>query len=74
MSDRTVRITLLVDDESPPDLAAEHGFAAWIETGGQRILFDSGQKTALANNARQLGIYLRRATTLALSHGHYDHT
>lgn len=74
MSDQTVRITLLVDNESPPDLTAEHGFAAWIETGGQRILFDSGQGTALASNARQLGIDLSRASTLVLSHGHYDHS
>lgn len=74
MSDQTVRITLLVDNEGPPELAAEHGFAAWIETAGQRILFDSGQGTALANNARQLGIDLSRASALVLSHGHYDHS
>ena len=74
MADETVRITLLVDNESPSELTAEHGFAAWIESGEQRILFDTGQGAALANNARQLGIDLSLATTLVLSHGHYDHT
>ena len=73
-SNKMVRITLLVDNQSPPDLAAEHGFSAWIETGDQRILFDSGQGTALDKNAHHLGIDLSRATALVLSHGHYDHT
>ena len=74
MNDQTLRITLLVDNESPPELAAEHGFAAWIETGQHCILFDSGQQTALAHNAQRLGIDLSRATALVLSHGHYDHS
>ena len=74
MRDETVRITLLVDNNSPSELAAEHGFAAWIETGEQRILFDTGQGTALDNNVRRLGIDLSQATALLLSHGHYDHT
>ena len=74
MADETLRITLLVDNESPSELTAEHGFSAWIESGEQRILFDTGQGAALANNARQLGIDLNLATALVLSHGHYDHT
>ena len=74
MNEQTLSITLLVDNESPPELAAEHGFAAWIETGGQCILFDSGQQTALAHNAQRLAIDLGRASALVLSHGHYDHS
>ena len=74
MTDKTLRITLLVDNESPSDLTAEHGFAAWIETGEQRILFDTGQGIALDQNAQRLGIDLSLATALVLSHGHYDHT
>ena len=74
MIEKTVRITLLVDNESPSDLIAEHGFSAWIETSEQRILFDTGQGAALEPNAIQLGIDLALANTLVLSHGHYDHT
>ena len=74
MNDQTLSITLLVDNESPPELAAEHGFAAWIETGEQCILFDSGQQTALAHNAQRLAIDLSQANALVLSHGHYDHS
>ena len=70
----TIEITLVVENETPPDLIAEHGFAAWIETGGECFLFDTGQGTALEHNARALGINLGQAATLILSHGHYDHT
>jgi 7,8-dihydropterin-6-yl-methyl-4-(beta-D-ribofuranosyl)aminobenzene 5'-phosphate synthase len=69
-----VRITLLVDNQPGPDLLAEHGLAVWIETDRRRILFDTGQGTALAANARALGVDLRKTDILVLSHGHYDHT
>ena len=29
----TINITLLVDNEAPAGLLADHGFAAWIDTG-----------------------------------------
>ena len=54
----TIEITLIV----------EHGFAAWIETGGDCFLFDTGQGCALEHNARALGINLGRAHALILSH------
>ncbi len=69
-----IEITLVVENETPSDLVAEHGFAAWIETGSECVLFDTGQGTALEHNARVLGIDLGKAATLILSHGHYDHT
>lgn len=72
--DNSINITLMVENEAPSDLIAEHGFAAWIETGGECFLFDTGQGTALEHNARVLGIDLGKAETLILSHGHYDHT
>ena len=69
-----VSFTLIVDNEAPPGLVAEHGFAAWIDTGDACVLFDTGQGAALEPNARMLGIDLGRANALVLSHGHYDHT
>lgn len=67
-------ITLLVDDRANQGLLAEHGFSAWIEVAGQRLLFDTGQGAALEGNAAALGIDLRTTDTLVVSHGHYDHT
>ena len=69
-----VKITLVVDNEAPPGLLAEHGFAAWIDTGEESLLFDTGQGTALIPNADALNIDLSQANALILSHGHYDHT
>ena len=69
-----IKITLVVDNEAPPELVAEHGFAAWIDTGNECFLFDTGQGAALIPNAAALGIALSRARALVLSHGHYVHT
>jgi 7,8-dihydropterin-6-yl-methyl-4-(beta-D-ribofuranosyl)aminobenzene 5'-phosphate synthase len=66
-------LTILVDNRAAPPLAAEHGFALWIEAAGRRILFDTGQGGALPANAMRLGIDVSRTDTLILSHGHYDH-
>ena len=69
-----ITITLIVDNEAPPMLVAEHGFAAWIDNGEECFLFDTGQGAALIPNAAALDIDLARARALILSHGHYDHT
>ncbi len=73
MSSAETVLTILVDNQARPPLAAEHGFALWIRTAGRRILFDTGQGAALPGNAERLGIDLATADALVLSHGHYDH-
>lgn len=69
-----MRITILVDNNAETGLACEHGFSAWVESDGHRMLFDTGQGGALPGNASRLGVDLRTADRLVLSHGHYDHT
>ena len=69
-----ITVTLVVDNEASGGLQAEHGFAAWIDTGKTTFLFDTGQGPALVHNARALQIDLDQAEFLILSHGHYDHT
>lgn len=72
---RNLSITILVDNKSNnAELYSEHGLSFWIEADDQRILFDTGQSDMLIRNAEVLGIDLRTAGTLVLSHGHYDHT
>lgn len=69
------RIIILVENTaSARGLLGEHGFAAWVEAGGRRILFDTGQGRALAPNADRLGCALAEVDAVVLSHGHYDHT
>ncbi|MFH1075630.1 MAG: MBL fold metallo-hydrolase [Pseudomonadota bacterium] len=67
-------ITILVDNQVGNGLIAEHGLSIWIETQGKRILFDTGQGGALAQNSQALGKDLGKTDILVLSHGHYDHT
>ncbi len=74
MAVENVRVTILVDNQAAQGLAAEHGLSLWIEAGSLRILFDTGQGSALPVNAEKLEIGLDQADVLVLSHGHYDHT
>ncbi len=69
-----IRITVLVDNIANANLISEHGFSAWIESPEQTILFDTGQGAALKPNVHHLNIDLRKAESIVLSHGHYDHT
>ena len=52
----------------------EHGLSILIETASHRVLFDTGQGMALANNARCMDVPLDQIDAIVLSHGHYDHT
>lgn len=69
------RIVVLVENRvDRRRLMAEHGLSFWIELGGRRILFDTGQGNVLVNNARHLGVSLDEVDGVVISHGHYDHT
>jgi 7,8-dihydropterin-6-yl-methyl-4-(beta-D-ribofuranosyl)aminobenzene 5'-phosphate synthase len=53
----------------------EWGFAALVEAGGQRVLFDTGARPeTVLRNARELGIDLSGVSDVILSHHHGDHT
>lgn len=72
---KTIQVTVLVDNSVPiRGLLAEHGLAFHVQSGPDSLLFDTGQSCLLIDNAKQLGIDLSPLKTLALSHGHYDHT
>lgn len=70
------RITILCDNSVGPlsGTLGEHGFAALVEWGDGALLFDTGQGDTLLHNAFRMNRDLHRVGTVALSHGHYDHT
>lgn len=69
------RITVLFDAIcSETHLIKDWGYAALIEIGGRRILFDTGNNgETLAHNARALGADLSRLDMVVMSHRHGDH-
>ena len=70
------RVTILYDAFGPPSaLQKDWGFAALIEYGGRRILFDTGNDAAIfSRNVRRLGVDLTRLDAAVISHRHGDHT
>jgi 7,8-dihydropterin-6-yl-methyl-4-(beta-D-ribofuranosyl)aminobenzene 5'-phosphate synthase len=70
------RITNLYDAFGTPSaLQQDWGFAALVEYGGKRILFDTGNDaTIFEHNVRELRIDLRQLDAVVISHRHGDHT
>jgi 7,8-dihydropterin-6-yl-methyl-4-(beta-D-ribofuranosyl)aminobenzene 5'-phosphate synthase len=70
------RITILHDSFGKrAELRKDWGFAALLEFGGKRILFDTGNNArTFAENTEALGIDLRDIDFVAISHRHGDHT
>ena len=70
------RVTILYDAFGDrPDLTRDWGFAALIEYGGKRILFDTGNNADIfGRNIRSLKVDLRTIDFVVVSHRHGDHT
>lgn len=66
-------VTLFENRTEHGDLKAGHGLCLHIETGGRRILLDTGKDASFARNAARLGIDLAAVDLCVLSHGHNDH-
>jgi 7,8-dihydropterin-6-yl-methyl-4-(beta-D-ribofuranosyl)aminobenzene 5'-phosphate synthase len=71
-----MNVTILVDNTALFDrfFTAEHGFSAYIEAEGCRVLFDTGYSDAVLKNAQKMRIDLLGLDYIVLSHGHLDHT
>ncbi len=71
------RITIVYDAFGPVSarLKMDWGFAAFVEYGGRRILFDTGNNAkTFAHNIKELGIDLKQLDAVVISHRHGDHT
>jgi 7,8-dihydropterin-6-yl-methyl-4-(beta-D-ribofuranosyl)aminobenzene 5'-phosphate synthase len=70
------RVTILYDAFGPPSaLKMDWGYAAFIEYGGRRILFDTGNNAKIfEHNVKELGVDLKRLDAVIISHRHGDHT
>src|SRR6516164_186782 len=72
----TSQITVLYDAfVKTSTLTKDWGFAALIEYGGKRILFDTGNNAEIfAHNVEAKGIDLKQLDFAVVSHRHGDHT
>ena len=70
------KVTILCENSvgRPFGVVGEHGFACFIETDAGNVLFDTGQGLSIRGNAAALGKNLASIHSVAISHGHYDHT
>jgi 7,8-dihydropterin-6-yl-methyl-4-(beta-D-ribofuranosyl)aminobenzene 5'-phosphate synthase len=70
------RVTILYDSfGKSPALTMDWGFAALVEYGGKRILFDTGNNAKkFEHNVKALGVDLRNLDFVVISHRHADHT
>jgi 7,8-dihydropterin-6-yl-methyl-4-(beta-D-ribofuranosyl)aminobenzene 5'-phosphate synthase len=73
---KEMKVTLLLENNSLfcKYYSAEHGFSAWVEDEDLKVLFDFGFSDKFIRNAEELGIDLRTADYVVLSHGHRDHS
>ena len=69
-------LTVLVDNTTITDryFCGEPGLSLLLETGGKKILFDTGYSGMFLKNAEKMGIGLHDLDYVVLSHGHLDHT
>ena len=71
----TPRITVLYDAfGKDAAMTKDWGYAALVEIGGKRILFDTGDDPAIfAKNVKAKGVDLTKLDFVVLSHRHGDH-
>src|SRR5262249_33018789 len=69
------RVTILYDSfGKSPSVTMDWGFAALVEYGGKRILFDTGNNASIfEHNVKALGVDLGNLDFVVMSHRHGDH-
>ena len=70
-----VKITTLAENNNGSNeaLEKEFGFSAIIETGNDKIIFDTAKAGQFLKNAQAMKIDLADCNKMVLSHTHYDH-
>ena len=71
-----MKLTVLTDNNTYIDryFLGEPAFSCFLETGGKRVLLDTGYSDVFLHNAGKLGLPVADSDFVVLSHGHNDHT
>ncbi len=68
-----MKATVIVDNVSANGICGEWGLCIYIEYKEKKILLDSGSSDLFIENAKKLGVDLKKVDYGVLSHAHYDH-
>ncbi len=69
-----MRLKILYDNESENGFVKGWGFSCLVETGKQKIMFDTGwDGNVLLHNMEKLGVTKGDIDTIVISHDHWDH-
>src|ERR687885_2083621 len=73
---RVNRVTILYNAfGKSPKMRKDWGYSAFIEYGGKRILFDTGNNPRIfAANVKAAGVDLRQLDFVVISHRHLNYT
>lgn len=76
LGEENLKLRVLVDNNTFIDqyYYGEPAVSYYIEDDDCKMLFDVGYSDLFINNAKKLGIDLEKVNTIAISHGHDDHT
>ncbi len=66
-------VSLAENTKGKSNCPTEHGLSLYIETEKHKLLLDTGSSDLFFQNAKRLGVDLKKVDTVILSHGHYDH-
>ena len=71
-----MKLKVLVDNNTYIDeyYFGEPAVSYYIEDEGTKILFDAGYSDLYIRNAKKMNVNLKEISTIAISHGHNDHT
>jgi 7,8-dihydropterin-6-yl-methyl-4-(beta-D-ribofuranosyl)aminobenzene 5'-phosphate synthase len=74
--ERPNQLTILFDAfGKPAELKKDWGYAALVQYGGKRILFDTGNNAGMfVHNLKQLAVDAASLDSVVISHRHGDHT
>lgn len=67
-------IPLVENSTTSSKLKAKHGLSLYIETEGEKLIFDIGPDKTAIQNAERMNIDLGEVSSLFLSHSHFDHS
>ncbi len=75
MNTSRLEISVLIEErKGRSGLKSEHGLSLFLRSAQESWIFDCGQSEMVVANAMKMGLPLKSARGIILSHGHYDHT